>query len=577
MEAGAKEGRLGDLLWLFFWGVASSVVCVTAADRIGATFDEPLHLQRGLEGWRAFSHRGLIRLGYMPLPADVQTLPLHLAEKWRGRPWDVAEDSATILPWFRAGTLPFWWLLLLYGGLCGRLLGGRWAGRLAVAALACDPNLLAHAGLGGSDIPVTACLVALVYHFRAGREATWPRRVALPALWYGIALLAKASALAFGPLLMLVIELERVARRPRADVPGGAWGWAKALAGDLRPFVREMVFVGFGGLAVAFLYCGCDFQTEPSFVAWAHQLPPGGSHDVMTWLADHLRIFSNAGEALVRQIKHNMHGHGTYILGEMSHTSIWYYFPLLFSIKLPLPPLLLLLGLGALRPRSLVNWATAAAAALLLFSLESHVQIGVRLYLAMVVLTWVGLSAALVETAHALSAGWGRCALTAGAVAAVTWLAWGTLAVWPQDLCYVNPFWGGSRNGYRLVSDSNYDWGQGLPELARWQESHAGERLDVWYFGSDPMLGHLPLRELPLHALPIEGPEDVRRQVHGRYLAVGTTVLYGHWQTEAHWQSILYLRGLRPVDRTTTFLIFDMAREREIAALRAAEGAPESR
>src|SRR5437763_1918865 len=101
----------------------------------------------------------------------------------------------------KEGRLGDWLWLLVWG---------------VASSVACDPHLLAHAGLGGSDIPVTACLIALVYHFRAGRDATWPRRVALPALWYGIALLAKASALAFGPLLMLVIELERVARRPRA-------------------------------------------------------------------------------------------------------------------------------------------------------------------------------------------------------------------------------------------------------------------------------------------------------------------------------------------------------------------------
>src|SRR6185437_2071530 len=147
---------------------------------------------------------------------------------------------------------------------------------------------------------------------------------------------------------------------------------------------------------------------------------------------------------------------------------------------------------------------------------------------------------------------WGRRVLAAGAAAAVAWLAYTTLAVWPNDLCYVNPFWGGTPDGYRLVSDSNYDWGQGLPELARWQRHHPGESLDVWYFGTDPMLERMPIRNVNLHTLPVTGPEDVRREVHGRYLAVGTTALYGHGFTEAHYQAAHYLRGLHPVDRTTT-------------------------
>jgi hypothetical protein len=567
MEARANQGRLGDLLWLLAWGVASSVWCVTAAGHLGATFDEPLHLQRGLECWRTSSHRGLIRLGYMPLPADVQTLPLYLAEKWRGQPWDVARDYETILPWFRAGTLPFWWVLLTYAGLAGRLLAGRWGGRLAVALLACDPNLLAHAGLGGSDIPVTACLLVAVYHFRANRESTWPWRVGLPALCYGIAVLAKASALVFGPMLMFAVELERVARLPRMEAPAGAWGWAKALFHDLRPFVREMVPLCAIGLAITFVYCGSDWQTEPSFVAWAHGLPPGASHDVLAWLSDHLRVFSNAGEGLVRQIKHNMHGHATYILGESSIKSIWYYYPVLFTIKLPLPPLLLLLALTVLRPRGLVNWAMAAALLLLVFSLNCRVQIGIRLQFPMVVMTWLGLAAALVGAARALTPLWGRRAFALGVAAGVAWLGHETAAVWPDGLCYINPFWGGVPGGYRLVSDSNYDWGQGLPELAQWKARHPAESMDVWYFGTDPALDHMPVHHVPLHGLPIERPEDVRREVHARYLAVGTTVLYGYGFTEAHRRAALYLRQLRPVDRTTTFLIFDMAQQPEGVAL----------
>jgi len=87
--------------------------------------------------------------------------------------------------------------------------------------------------------------------------------------------------------------------------------------------------------------------------------------------------------------------------------------------------------------------------------------------------------------------------------------------------------------------------------------------MDVWYFGTDPALDHMPVRHVPLHVLPIERPEDVRRQLHGRYLAVGTTVLYGYGFTEAHRLSAQYLRQLQPVDRTTTFLIFDMGQEAE--------------
>ena len=75
-----------------------------------------------------------------------------------------------------------------------------------------------------------------------------------------------------------------------------------------------------------------------------------------------------------------MHGHATYLLGEASDKSIWYYFPVLFTIKLPLPPMLLLLALAALRPRSLLNWATAVGDLARCCSASNcRVQIGIRL------------------------------------------------------------------------------------------------------------------------------------------------------------------------------------------------------
>ena len=86
---------------------------------------------------------------------------------------------------------------------------------------------------------------------------------------------------------------------------------------------------------------------------------------------------------------------------------------------------------------------------------------------------------------------------------------------------------GRDRSGISCLSDSNYDWGQGVPDLERWREAHAGRPLDVSYFGTDPLLDRLPIRHLKLHTLPIDRPEEVLAQVQGHYLAVGTTLLYG--------------------------------------------------
>src|SRR5436190_18676131 len=101
MENGAKWARSWDWLWFLALGVASSTWCVTAARELGPTFDEPLYIARGLDCWRTGSHSGLMKLGTMPLPVDVDTLPLYLWEKVQGRRIDPEKDLDSILPWAR--------------------------------------------------------------------------------------------------------------------------------------------------------------------------------------------------------------------------------------------------------------------------------------------------------------------------------------------------------------------------------------------------------------------------------------------------------------------------------------------
>jgi hypothetical protein len=117
------------------------------------------------------------------------------------------------------------------------------------------------------------------------------------------------------------------------------------------------------------------------------------------------------------------------------------------------------------------------------------------------------------------------------------------------------------------VSESNYDWGQGLKELARWQQQHRRVPVHVWDYGTDPALQRLPLRLMSLHGLPIKGPQDVIAQVRGQYLAVSTTLFYALTSTESHRQAQALRLMRRPVARPATFLIYDFpARARHASA-----------
>ncbi len=140
---------------------------------------------------------------------------------------------------------------------------------MAVAFLACEPTILAHAGLATTDMAISACLLALTYHYRTSREpganAGWFWGVAVPAFWFGAAVLAKASGLVFGPLCLLAVEGERLVRSN---------GAGPTILARLRSAISGLALTGIGGLLLVTLYCGSsDGWLRRTMVQRAEQMP----------------------------------------------------------------------------------------------------------------------------------------------------------------------------------------------------------------------------------------------------------------------------------------------------------------
>lgn len=552
--------RWFDLIWLLLFGIASSVWCVTAASRIGATFDEPFYIKAGLISWRTGSNKLLMRAGTMTLPVDVQTLPIYLWEHYRGTLFDPEKDLHTVLPVARATNLVFWWLLLGYSLRLGHAFGGVWAGRLAVAFCASDPNLLAHATLATTDIAIVACVLVLVYHFWHGQNRGWIRRVLIPGCCYGLAIQAKASGLVFGMQAMLVLGLWHLGRSgtPRSPLPSSLCGRIRTIWHATYPLRRDLVWITTIGLIVVFTYTGCDWSTEPSFIKWADQLPEGHLKEIMLPLSQSLSIFTNAGEGLLYQIKHNVRGHGTYFLGEWYPRATRSYFPVALTMKLPLAVLALVGATLLVHPRQLVNPIGAIALLLLVLSPTYRVQIGIRFMFTMIVLGYIAL-------AIAIARGWS----TSSTRALPRWFVAGILMsmvttslwVWPHGLAYFNQLWGGPSAGPELLHDSNTDWGQGLPELREWSAQRNHVPIAVWYYGTDPAVYRPPLQRAFLSHLPHNGTPNEIQQLCGKaqYLAVSIGCLHGNDRvTESHRLALDWVRTQIPIARTRFFWIYQL-------------------
>ncbi len=151
-----------------------------------------------------------------------------------------------------------------------------------------------------------------------------------------------------------------------------------------------------------------------------------------------------------------------FLLGMDYATGRWFYFPVAFSIKSTLGFLALLLVSPFLKDLwKAGKWRVSLhllIPALMYFgvSLASTMNIGIRHILP--VYPFFVLIAAAAAVALAQMRRWG--AYAAGALLLIHVAS--SAHVFPNYLTYANEAWGGPANTYRLLTDSNADWGQGL-------------------------------------------------------------------------------------------------------------------
>jgi hypothetical protein len=483
----------------------------------GATFDEPTYLDCGLKGWRERTHKPLMRLGTMPLPADLATLPLAVVE-WGGwKKWNLKEDFPLALRIARTSSLVFWCLLLVaVFGLC-QTIAGETAAWITVLLVCVEPNFTGHAGLATTDVASTASILLAWWAFLSGIGHGVARRLILPGAAFGFALFTKASALAYVPILLLSSDVAAWMKSGRER------SWT-----SFRTWIRERSLLIGVGLATVFLLVGSGWGTEPTFVKWARGLPSGWFAETMIRVSENLRIFTNAGEGLAQQIKHNMRGHGAYLLGVEAYRAFVWYFPVLLLIKLTSAAILslgLFLGMAAWKRDAFKSLHLLIAFLILLaFSLNCRVQIGIRLVFPLLVMCYALCGSLL---AHC----WGSESKLLKSLVVICLMghAIESLCSFPNGLMFANipakslaqPDW--------LMADSNFDWGQGLPH-AKHEITNRQANLPIGlvYFGTDPLSQDLTLfrPEGPMGG-GWDSPESILKRYSGKTLLVGATVARG--------------------------------------------------
>lgn len=353
------------------------------------------------------------------------------------------------------------WLLGLLVAVFGfaRAFFGETVAHLATLAAALDPNLIAHGSLATSDVSFAlGCLLTLGAAAAFAAHPSLPRGAAL-GLALGFAVTAKFMALLLAPTLVLLpLALKvhppqpwRAAGRIAAGLTAGliAAGFLICASHLFREMAQPLSSIQWRSAAIT--------RLAQAFPALALPLPSG----FLTGLDFGLAFESPAPG-------HHEPEWNVVILGRRYPQGVWFYFGLLWILKTPVLVLVaLLVGLlQALRTRLLIShpaarfFAVNLALWLAYLSFFFSAQIGYRFALMCVpvvcILAAAGLASLRWPVARRAGLGVVFAALLENGLYVGNPLSFTNAAVWPK------------RQVFRLMADSNVDWGQNGDKIERW-------------------------------------------------------------------------------------------------------------
>lgn len=537
------------------------------------TADEVAHLLAGQVYWEHGDYRlqpenGNLTQRWEGLPAALagRTLPPAESEAWRnsdvwtlgdlyfhrlGNPLEsmLFQARAMNLVWSLAtGLLVFLWARRLHG-----LLGAF----VSLFFFALSPAFLAHGPLASSDMCMT-------FFFLACTGAFWkvlrhPGRLLLAgsALLFGLACVAKFSAVLLIPIFLLLGAASLVSRKK------------DTLARRFRQLALVLGIHALAAWGLIWLFYGFKHgapgQDMPAFASyyrsWDMIRDMLGGRGEFLWSLSKARILPDPFVFGFAHVVALAETRAAFLNGHYSLTGWLGFFPFAFVVKSTLALLfgLCLFCLGALRwlarrlhrgsdlghfLRRASPWLPLVVLFLVYWaaSLSSHLNIGHRHLLPIYPPLFIALGAL-----GAWSRERPRLFLPL-LVLLLALQAYESFSIRPHYLAFFNRFSGGPALAYRHLVDSSLDWGQDLPGLAKRLEELKTRELELpvylSYFGTaNPAhygiqaasLPWIPRSRDPELWLPLKGglycvSATMLQQVYSRHQATWTLELEKEYQ-----------------------------------------------
>ncbi len=482
----------GAFIALTALGVARIVIGYA---EVSQTIDEAVHVAAGVEWLEHHSYRlhpenpplARIAVGLLPYLHGARSVTEYSdANQTLGS----GPDYRTRLQLGRAGTLP---AFVLLAGMVFVWTKSRFDAATALASvflLTSLPAVLAHSGLATTDVAAAAAALSAVLAFAYWLQEPSYRRAALLGCAVGIGALVKFTVLLFLAASALGILAARALLAPRPNAlhsspeargdPANSWGDIARQLGACAGIVAAIVWSGYWGSLGP-----VDLGDPAARASLEAVLPaPGPAHNGLRMLLATSLPAPEFFFGLAQAALHGQKGHSAYLLGEISQSGRWYFFPVAIAVKTPLPFLALALA-GSLslmlRARRERQWIflvpVVAPAAVLIALMPSSINIGLRHILVIFPFLSVCGGVALAEL---WTSDRRRTLARCVAAALLLWQLASSLVAHPHYIAYFNPI--ASAHPEDFLIDSDLDWGQDLYRLREELESRGIEEASLALF-----------------------------------------------------------------------------------------------
>ncbi len=525
--------------------------------RESLTFDEGNHMFAGY----MMGHAGDYGLNpeHPPLVKLLAALPLLGRNLWippmqqrlfkaeaylDGRDWLARNDGASQRLVFRmrmaAGLLALGLSLVVF--FAAREWFGDTAGLIALLIVVFEPNIAGHSALVTTDVGVTLFFLWSIYAFYRYVKRPTATRLIIAGVVSGLLIATKHSGILLLPMLIALIGWESF-YAPKGERIRTALRLKGALG--VIVIIGVLVLWAFYSFRYAARPAGQTFPTVAEYAAPLSHF----DQSVVIWIG-HMRLLPESYLIGLIDVKRMAQFYPTFVLGRQIAHSVWWYFPLVITIKTTLGMLgLVLLALFAVmtgklrKPREiaylLIPWILYLGIAM-----AAGMNIGARHILPLYAMAAILAGGGVVALAQSSRRWQWACGLLIAAH-----IASPLLIAFPNYIPYANEAWGGPKNVHNLLSDANVDWAQQLYQVKAWQDRHPGDECWFAYFAYpeiDPATYGIRCHPLPnIDTFWLGGAEPTPSTVNG-YVLISAGDLSGCEWPSGQLSPYLAFQSLKP-------------------------------